>query len=87
MKRRMKKPRSPLYREALAEYVARNEPDRVTEAMNEVCDEVGSIRRRRLSPDPGTDRMVMSDGLTAEEENRSSQAQVSLAKGGGVVLS
>ena len=35
--RRLKKSRSQLYAEALAEYVARREPDAVTEAMNAVC--------------------------------------------------
>jgi predicted transcriptional regulator len=32
--RRMKRPRSEVYSRALAEYVARHAPDRVTEAMN-----------------------------------------------------
>jgi hypothetical protein len=33
--------RSEIYREALAEYLARHDPDSVTEAMNSVVDEVG----------------------------------------------
>jgi metal-responsive CopG/Arc/MetJ family transcriptional regulator len=39
--RRMKKSRSELFSNALAEYVARHAPDHVTEAMNQVCAEVG----------------------------------------------
>ena len=38
--RRMKKSRSELFSRALAEYVARHAPDHVTEAMNQVCDEI-----------------------------------------------
>ncbi|HVR11360.1 MAG TPA: hypothetical protein VMW75_25170 [Thermoanaerobaculia bacterium] len=34
--------RSRLYSRALREFVARHSPDRVTEAMNRVVDEVGS---------------------------------------------
>jgi metal-responsive CopG/Arc/MetJ family transcriptional regulator len=34
--------RSELYSRALQEYVARHAPDRLTEAMNRVIDEVGS---------------------------------------------
>ena len=41
MARRMKKSRSDLFRRALAEYVARHTPDHVTEAMNQVYDEIG----------------------------------------------
>ena len=39
--RQMKKSRSELYRLALAEYLARHAPDRVTEAMDRVCAEIG----------------------------------------------
>lgn len=39
--RRMKKSRSELFSRALADYVARHAPDHVTEAMNQVCTEVG----------------------------------------------
>ena len=39
--RRMKKSRSELFSKALADYVARHAPDNVTEAMNQVCAEVG----------------------------------------------
>jgi predicted DNA-binding protein len=37
---RLKKSRSELYREAVAEYVARHDPESVTEAMDRVADEV-----------------------------------------------
>ena len=39
--RRLGKSRSQIYREALAEYVARREPDEVTVALNDVVEEVG----------------------------------------------
>jgi predicted transcriptional regulator len=39
--RRMKKSRSELFSRALAEYVARHAPDHVTEAINQVCAEIG----------------------------------------------
>jgi metal-responsive CopG/Arc/MetJ family transcriptional regulator len=39
--RRMKKSRSELFSNALAEYVARHAPDHVTERMNQVCAEIG----------------------------------------------
>ena len=39
--RRMKKSRSELFSNALAEYIARHAPDHVTEMMNQVCDEIG----------------------------------------------
>ena len=38
--RRMKRPRSEIYSRALAEYVARHAPDRVTEAMNRTLAEI-----------------------------------------------
>lgn len=37
--RRLHKSRSELYREAIAEYVARHEPDRVTEALDRIAAE------------------------------------------------
>jgi metal-responsive CopG/Arc/MetJ family transcriptional regulator len=46
--RRLKKSRSQLYAEALAEYLARNAPDEVTEAMNRACDELGEEREDRF---------------------------------------
>ena len=53
--RRLKKSRSELYREAVAEYVARHDPEAITEAMNrlagEVCtgvDEFTSAAARRV---------------------------------------
>ena len=40
--KREQRSRSEVYAAALREYVARHAPDEVTEAMNRVCDEVGS---------------------------------------------
>jgi metal-responsive CopG/Arc/MetJ family transcriptional regulator len=40
--RRMKKSRSELFSNALAEYIARHSPDHVTETMNRVCAELGA---------------------------------------------
>lgn len=39
--RRTKRSRSEVYSRALAEYVARHTPDRVTEAMDRALDELG----------------------------------------------
>jgi metal-responsive CopG/Arc/MetJ family transcriptional regulator len=39
--RRMKRSRSEVYTRALAEYVARHAPDRVTEAMDRALAEIG----------------------------------------------
>lgn len=39
--RRMKRSRSQVYSRALAEYVARHTPDRVTEAMDRALAEIG----------------------------------------------
>jgi len=36
--KRLKRSRSRLYAEALAEYVARHAPDEVTDALNQACD-------------------------------------------------
>jgi len=47
---RLKKSRSQMYSEAVAEYVARHEPDLVTEQINAVCEEVDT------RPDPLFDR-------------------------------
>jgi metal-responsive CopG/Arc/MetJ family transcriptional regulator len=41
--RRMKRSRSEVYSRALAEYVARHAPDRVTEAMDRVLTEIGEV--------------------------------------------
>ena len=54
--RRMRRSRSELYSTALADYLARHTPDRVTEAMNRVLDAVdestdefvAAVSRRRL---------------------------------------
>lgn len=45
--RRMRKSRSQLYAQALAEYLARHTPDEVTEAMNRVVEQLGEAE-----PDP-----------------------------------
>lgn len=39
---RLGKSRSQVYREALADYVARREPDEVTGSLDEIVDELGS---------------------------------------------
>ena len=46
LSRRLKKSRSQVYTQAVTEYVARHDPDAVTEAMNRVCDAVDT----RLDP-------------------------------------
>lgn len=43
--RRLKKPRSVLYAEAVAQYLARHDPDTVTDAMNATCDAIGEETR------------------------------------------
>ena len=40
--RRLKKSRSELYREAVAEYVARHDPEAITEAVDRVAEQVDS---------------------------------------------
>ena len=59
--RRVRKSRSQLYAEALAEYLARHAPDEITEAMNQVMDELkepvdpfvtAAVRRRLLEQEP-----------------------------------
>lgn len=47
--RKLKKSRSQLFSEALAEYLARHTPDDITEAMNRVVDLTGE------EPDPAID--------------------------------
>ena len=42
--RRARKSRSQVYSEAVAEYLARHAPDAVTEAMNDVCAQLGDQR-------------------------------------------
>ena len=44
--RRTKRSRSEVYSRALAEYVARHAPDRVTEAMDRVLSEIGESTDR-----------------------------------------
>ena len=48
--RRAKKSRSQIYSDALREYVARHSPNEITEAMNQVCDELE--RTGSLAPGP-----------------------------------
>ena len=43
--KRARKPRSRLYAEALAEYLARHAPDEVTEDMNRVVEQLGESRQ------------------------------------------
>lgn len=38
--RRLRKTRSALYSEAVSDYIARHQPESVTEAMNRVCESV-----------------------------------------------
>ena len=47
--KRLRKSRSQLYAEAVAEYVARHDPDEVTEAMNRVCESVDTAPDRLLT--------------------------------------
>ena len=46
LSRRLKKSRSQVYAEAMTEYIARHDPEAVTEAMNNVCEMVDT------RPDP-----------------------------------
>ncbi len=46
LSRRLKKSRSKVYTEAVTEYLARHDPEAVTEAMNKVCEAVDT------RPDP-----------------------------------
>ena len=49
LSRRLKKPRSRLYAEAMAEYLARHDPEAITEAMNKVCERVDTRPDRAVS--------------------------------------
>ncbi len=46
LSRRLKKSRSQVYTEAVTEYIARHDPEAITDAMNRVCEAVGTY------PDP-----------------------------------
>jgi metal-responsive CopG/Arc/MetJ family transcriptional regulator len=46
LSRRLKKSRSQVYTEAVTEYIARHDPEAVTEAMNRICEVVDT----RLDP-------------------------------------
>jgi predicted transcriptional regulator len=39
---RLKRSRSSIYAQAMSEFVARHEPDGITEAINKVCDAIDS---------------------------------------------
>jgi metal-responsive CopG/Arc/MetJ family transcriptional regulator len=41
--RRLRKSKSQLYTEAIAEYLARHAPNDITESMNAVCDEIDQV--------------------------------------------
>jgi metal-responsive CopG/Arc/MetJ family transcriptional regulator len=49
LSRRLRKSRSQVYTEAVTEYVARHDPDAVTEAMNRVCEEMDTYSDPALS--------------------------------------
>ncbi len=58
LSRRLKKSRSQIYAEAVTEYVARHDPEAVTEAMNRVCEAIVDY------PDPaisGAARRTLED--------------------------
>ena len=42
--RRTKRSRSRLFSDAVREYLARHAPDKLTEAMNKACDEIGGAK-------------------------------------------
>jgi metal-responsive CopG/Arc/MetJ family transcriptional regulator len=50
LSRRLKKSRSQIYAEAVTEYIARHDPQAVTDAINRVCEEMGDY------PDPAISR-------------------------------
>jgi metal-responsive CopG/Arc/MetJ family transcriptional regulator len=58
LSRRLKKSRSQIYAEAVTEYIARHDPEAVTEAMNRVCEQMSDY------PDPaisGAARRILED--------------------------
>ena len=61
--RRAKKSRSQLVSDALKEYVARHAPEEVTDAMNQVCSQLGNSKDPFVSsaapPCSRTERMVI----------------------------
>jgi metal-responsive CopG/Arc/MetJ family transcriptional regulator len=58
LSRRLKKSRSQVYTEAVTEYIARHDPEAVTEAMNRVCEAVGDYSDAALS---GAARRTLED--------------------------
>lgn len=58
LSRRLKKSRSQIYADAVTEYIARHDPEAVTEAMNRVCEQMSDY------PDPaisGAARRTLED--------------------------
>jgi metal-responsive CopG/Arc/MetJ family transcriptional regulator len=49
LSRRLKKSRSQFYTEAVTEYIARHDPEAITEAMNRVCEAVDTYPDRAIS--------------------------------------
>jgi metal-responsive CopG/Arc/MetJ family transcriptional regulator len=49
LSRRLKKSRSQIYTEAVNEYIARHDPEAVTEAMNRACEAVGEYTDPAIS--------------------------------------
>jgi metal-responsive CopG/Arc/MetJ family transcriptional regulator len=49
LEKRTRKSRSQLFSDAVREYLARNSPDAVTQAMNQVCAEMGGPVDRFVS--------------------------------------
>lgn len=49
LSRRLKKSRSQIYTEAVTEYVARHDPEAVTEAMNRVCEAIDTRPEAAIS--------------------------------------
>jgi metal-responsive CopG/Arc/MetJ family transcriptional regulator len=58
LSRRLKKSRSRVYTEAVTEYIARHDPEAVTEAMNRVCEAVGDYSDPAVS---GAARRTLED--------------------------
>lgn len=86
--RRMRKSRSQFYTDALTEYVARHAPEEVTEAMNNVCDEVDSqpdpawtaATRRILeqSENPGSAKFCSECGTALARQSPVASSQLSV---------
>ncbi len=55
--RKLNKSRSELYREALAEYVARHSPDAITESMDRALADLGAEAKDAFAPSAGKLRL------------------------------